>query len=408
MQPVADLSIFMPTYNHARYLRRALDAILSQSVQPKEFIVIDDCSTDETPAILEQYARNHALLQVYRNERNQGVNATARRALDMATSAYVYFPASDDYVLPGFIEKTVAILDRYPEAGLGYSYFSIRNELTGEIAINASLLCDKPTYFSPEKVEEKAARRGIAGHTAILKREFVFAAGGYLPDLEWHSDWFLSLVVAFRHGICHVPEALALLSTMPGTYSTGAREPERQKRVLNALLDRLLSPQYRDIGPAIQRSGCMAHFGTALIQAAAERPDAWRPEILGFLHCLERAKYEQLAGDADPRVRKLAEHFLGSRASAVVTLPKWQIRERDEQIEQQSAYIKQLEDQCSKQHQVVVELCERIQNLDSSLEKANHHIAHLEGTLFFRVRAFLARCKRAALRLLRPARTTGS
>ena len=397
MKPVADLSVIMPTFNHARYLRRALDAILAQSMRPKEIIVIDDCSSDETPAILAEYQRQDAIVQVLRNEPNRGVNASVRRGLERATGGYVFFPGSDDQILPGFIEKSMELLGRHPEARLCCSHHSTLDGITGEIRDNPSHWCDEPRYFSAGEAEGLLGNGGIAGHTAIFKRSAVDAAGVYLPDLEWHADLFLGHVIAFRHGLCHVPEMLALLTVMPGTYSTTAERNERQMLVLNALLDRLLSRDYADVAPAFRRSGCLGALGPSLLRAAATRPDAWSKDVLGLLNCLLFADYDELKADADPAVRDLAALFLG---------PFKQDARRGfiQLIEHRDACIKKLERQCAEQHKVVLELCERIQGLDSTVEKANQQIANMQSSWFWKVRSLLVRCKRAIVGVFRPAK----
>ena len=397
MNPVADLSVVMPTFNHARYLRRALDAILSQSVRPKELIVVDDCSTDDTPAILAEYAQRDSLVRVYRNESNRGVNATVHRGLDLANGTFVYFCASDDEILPDFIAKSMDLLQRNPEAGLCSSYHSTRDGLTGVVSENPSQWCDQPHYFSPTAVEDILANGAIAGHTAIYRRSAVLAAGGYLPDLEWHSDMFLSKVVAFRHGMCHVPEKLALLTVMPGTYSDGSGRKAEQTRVLNALIDRLLSPAYADVAPAFRRSGCLGFIGLPLIRSTATRSDVWSPNVLALINCLTFAQYEDLKTDTDPAVRQLANLFLG---------PFKQEAKRGwiHEVERRDTRIKQLEVQTAEQHKVVMELCERIQVLDSTIEMAQDQIRRMQSSIFWKMRTMLTRCKSAIVGLIRPSK----
>ncbi len=393
MKPVADFSVLMPTYNHARYLRRALDAILAQSVQPREIIIVDDCSTDETPAILAEYVAKFPIVHVLRNARNAGVNASVRRSLAKASSSYVFFAASDDQILPGFIEKSMDVLVRHSHAGLCCSYHSTLDGISGEVRENPSRWCDRPRYFSPGEVEELLASGGIAGHTAVLKREAVEAAGGYRPELEWHADLFLSQVVAFRHGLCHIPESLALLTVMPGTYSASPQKDSRQASVMCALLDLLKSPEHADVAPSFRRSGCLASFGPPLFRAAAARPDVWTPAILSLINCFAFAQYEAWSGDPDQAIRELATFFLSIQRDVRRALGR-EMKALDTRIREQDAFT-------ANQHRVIVELSERIQVLDSTIEKANHKLAWMKAIRLSKVRAFFARCKRAMVGLFK-------
>ena len=66
------ISIALATYNGEKYLREQLDSILKQTVQDFELIVCDDCSTDSTKAILNEYAENDSRIKVFFNEKNLG------------------------------------------------------------------------------------------------------------------------------------------------------------------------------------------------------------------------------------------------------------------------------------------------------------------------------------------------
>ena len=112
------LSVVLPNYNHAEYLPRALDALLSQGRPPDEIIVVDDCSTDGSRDIIARYAARHPSIRLLPNETNVGVIPTLSRGLGETRGQFVYFGAADDFVLPGFFEAAISTLQSYPQAGL--------------------------------------------------------------------------------------------------------------------------------------------------------------------------------------------------------------------------------------------------------------------------------------------------
>jgi glycosyltransferase involved in cell wall biosynthesis len=114
----ADLSVVMANRNHARYLPRALDAVLSQSLRPREVIIFDDDSRDDSVPILKDFARRFPCVKIVRNEQHLGVTASYNRGFALATGTYILPAAADDYVLPGFVEKAMSLFERYPQAGL--------------------------------------------------------------------------------------------------------------------------------------------------------------------------------------------------------------------------------------------------------------------------------------------------
>jgi hypothetical protein len=83
--PQKTLSVVISNYNHARYLPVALQAVLSQSCRPMEVIVIDDCSTDNSVEVIEEFVRRDPIIRLYRNEQNQGVIFSTNRGLGLAT-----------------------------------------------------------------------------------------------------------------------------------------------------------------------------------------------------------------------------------------------------------------------------------------------------------------------------------
>jgi glycosyltransferase involved in cell wall biosynthesis len=310
----ADLSVVLPNYNHAHFLPRALGALLSQSILPREIIVVDDGSTDDSAGVVEEFGRQSPLVRLVRNERNRGCVASVDRGVRLAVGKYLFLPAADDYVLPGFIEKLTGLLDQYPRAGLACGLLSTVDEITGRVRPNPTAWSTGPAYLSPEEFTRRVGATSIAGHSTIWRRAAFDEVGGYLPDLQLHSDWFASLVIAFRNGIGHVPEPLALMTVHPGSYSASAsRDDGRMRQVHAALLDRLTSERFRDVAPAFASSGVMALLGPNLVRAAAARPDRWGPLVLSLVAGLPWKDYEEVLEDDDPDARELAAVLLGPR-----------------------------------------------------------------------------------------------
>lgn len=309
--PTADLSVVMPNYNHARYLPRALDAIFAQSVQPREVLVLDDASTDDSVSVIDGYARRFPHLRLVRNEKNLGVVRTMNRGAQLAVGRFLGFPAADDFVLPGFYEKTVAVFERHPQAGLCCAYDSFQFGDAGEVQPNPSgWPADRADYYPPDEVA-RLLRHTIPGHSGIFRRDALEAAGWFDPNLAWYCDWFVNLTLAFRHGACHVPEPLAVRVLLPENYSAAAKPGEKHRAVLRAFLDKITAPDHADVAPLFRRNGAACYFGPDLVRAAATRPDCWTPAVLSFLNGLSPDQYQELLADADPTVRDLAGFFLG-------------------------------------------------------------------------------------------------
>jgi len=181
-------------------------------------------------------------------------------------------------VLPGFFEKCVRELERHPQAGLCWTdpchfFVSGGPQYSRRTALSAA-----PAYFSPEELAEawRSGRLTAPMHAApaLLRRQVYLAAGGLLPALRWYSDFFVTLVMVYRTGMCYIPEALTSTRVQEQSYSrTGSAQKDAQREVLTKLLDLLLTPPYRDVVTRVHASGVLSYFGSPIYTLAADKPE---------------------------------------------------------------------------------------------------------------------------------------
>ena len=111
------VSIIIPVYNSSAYLEDALRSALEQDYENKEIIVVDDGSTDSTPAILKSFeAKITILTQIH-----AGPGAARNRALKHARGTYIAFLDADDFWVPGKLRLQIEYLEPRPEVGVVYS-----------------------------------------------------------------------------------------------------------------------------------------------------------------------------------------------------------------------------------------------------------------------------------------------
>src|SRR2546423_6687976 len=103
------VSVLMPVYDVAKYLREAIDSILGQTFTDFEFIIIDDASTDRSAEIINSY--NDPRIRFIQNEKNVGLIATLNRGLDLAYGEYLARMDQDDVSLPERLAKQVAFME---------------------------------------------------------------------------------------------------------------------------------------------------------------------------------------------------------------------------------------------------------------------------------------------------------
>ena len=109
---VPKISVIVPVYNSAAFLRPCVDSILAQTFSDLEILLIDDGSSDESPALCDAYAaQDPRVISVHQT--NSGAAAARNHGLELATGTYIAFVDSDDYIDPDMYEKMMSINAEY-------------------------------------------------------------------------------------------------------------------------------------------------------------------------------------------------------------------------------------------------------------------------------------------------------
>ena len=275
------ISVIIPNYNHGKFLPALLDRLLAQSVQPAEIVVVDDGSTDNSMEVLNAYRARTPLLRVFCHETNRGVTETCNRCIRETTTDYFMGIAADDIPFPGFIEKGCECAARYPNAGICMSLPCSVNEETGERHIDDLGWSPTLRFFAPDEVADILGGHHIPTAGSVVRKGPFLDAGGFMAPHRWHSDWFYALVVAFRHGLCYLPEPLTGNRVCKGSYSrSGRRNRADQVEVCRALLRSACAEKFRDVLPLLIRSRAYLHLEQEALEAIATAPDLCRTEAL--------------------------------------------------------------------------------------------------------------------------------
>ena len=121
------ITIVIPVYNVENYLRQCLDSVINQTYKNLEIICVDDCSTDNSPQILQEYAQKDDRIKLIFNEKNSGPGLSRNKGIEIATGDYIHFLDSDDWMEPDAYEKLTGIINKNPEIDVlqfGLRYFS--------------------------------------------------------------------------------------------------------------------------------------------------------------------------------------------------------------------------------------------------------------------------------------------
>ena len=129
------ISVIMSVYNGEKYLVQAIDSILNQTYQNFEFIIIDDCSTDNSSHILQEYAKKDSRIKIIKKEKNIGIKGFIENlnlGISIAKGKYIARMDADDISLPERFQKQVNFLEKNSDFSLCFSNAKILQENNAE------------------------------------------------------------------------------------------------------------------------------------------------------------------------------------------------------------------------------------------------------------------------------------
>jgi hypothetical protein len=206
------VSVVMTAFNGERFLRQAVDSILSQTFRDFEFIIIDDGSTDATASILYSYAGIDRRVQVYQQE-NRGLVDSLNRGCGLAQGKYIAIMDHDDIALPYRLERQVAYMERHPQIVV----------LGGGFEMIDASGCRLSTFVQPSTdpdIRNTLRQTGGFQHsTVVMRREAFSAVKGYRKPFRCNADHDLSFRLLESYQGANLPEVLVCYRIHSGQVS---------------------------------------------------------------------------------------------------------------------------------------------------------------------------------------------
>jgi len=179
------VSVVMPAYNAEKFVKAAVDSVLSQTYENLELLIIDDCSTDNTYNLLENIAMTDARIKLFKNEQNLGVANTRNRGFELADGEYVALIDSDDIWRREKLEKQISVIEGQ-KADLVYCSYAFINEKGQSM---------NKEYIVPEKTDfESLLRENVIGCSTVLISKNIYRKYRFLTDY-YHEDYVLWLSI---------------------------------------------------------------------------------------------------------------------------------------------------------------------------------------------------------------------
>jgi glycosyltransferase involved in cell wall biosynthesis len=232
-EPFNSVSVIIPVYKGARFIRGTLDSILAQTVRPSEVLVIDDESPDDSGTIAEAFGPPVRVVKT----KNGGASAARNLGASEAKSNWLAFCDQDDLWHASKLEKQLRLANDFPEV---HCVLTDYTEITDGVIAGRSHFSYAPTDFWNKEDHESGfvVRKPITGKlssfqpgitsTPIVKREFFLSSGGFDLNVEWGAEdtcFHFRCLSAVPFGV--VPEILMYYNRHS---DAGSADPIKQLR----------------------------------------------------------------------------------------------------------------------------------------------------------------------------------
>lgn len=206
------ISIVLPVYNGAKYLRESIDSVLAQTYTNWELLIVDDCSRDETPAIAQEYAQKDSRIRYYRNEENLRLPRNLNKGFSLTRGDFLTWTSDDNRFHPNALQRMLEVLKAHPTAQFTFASFRVIDANDSEIEF---------------RLVNKEFRKRMVGYNCIgacflYTRKAYQEVGDYDPTLTLVEDFDYWQRILIKFDMVPIQEVLydyrlhdgALTSTM--------------------------------------------------------------------------------------------------------------------------------------------------------------------------------------------------
>ncbi|PJA86620.1 MAG: hypothetical protein CO141_03860 [Candidatus Moranbacteria bacterium CG_4_9_14_3_um_filter_42_9] len=278
------ISVIVPVYNHAKFIGDTIESVISQTFQNWELLIVDDCSTDKSWEIIQEYEKKDSRIKAFRNEMNKGLIPNWKFLIDTSKGEYLAFLEGDDVFCKENLAEKMLIFEKFPDLGMVYCNFKVIDD-DGSILIRnfykklgtvtyqnkiispAEYLCSRMTPFST--------------YSQIMIRRAVIEVSGYprsfAPDEKVFlpSDWDFNFLVSTKNRVHFVNDIL--LKYRKHSNNSSAATPKVAEH-LSMILDSYEKEFSKE--QAVQAAikymrGKLCYFKIIFYLENAQKKDAW-------------------------------------------------------------------------------------------------------------------------------------
>lgn len=257
------VSVVMCTYNGGLYVQEQLASIFTQTYPIHELLIYDDCSTDNTVALIEEMSTKYPCIRLVKNEKNLGFNRNFEQALRAASGDIIAPCDQDDIWLPDKLKVMIAAWDdNHP---LIYCHSLAFHGTPPSIPEVNKVF----NYYKGKDPRKIFMRNFVSGHAMLIRKSFLPLVLPFKEGVTY--DWWMAVVASYNGGVQYVEQAL-VLHRVHGNNVTHVLNLTKEQQVLHE--KKILKPHLKGFidarGIPHQHKALLKRFSELLEQSEAK------------------------------------------------------------------------------------------------------------------------------------------
>lgn len=204
------VSVIIPNYHHARYLKERIDSVLEQTYRDFEVIILDDCSPDDSREIIETYRTREKIAHIVYNEHNSGSTFVQwQKGFDLAQGEYIWIAESDDFADLEFLSSCVEQLESDPSCTLAYTESRLVDAKSRPMKKRMKGAYSKGSPCDMWEGDDFVLRNMLRCNTIYNASMVVFRKAAIPADKTYmqfrlNGDWLFWVKIALQGKVAHI------------------------------------------------------------------------------------------------------------------------------------------------------------------------------------------------------------
>jgi glycosyltransferase involved in cell wall biosynthesis len=308
------VSVIVPVYNHEKFIGETIKGVISQTFQNWELLIVDDCSTDKSWEIIQEYIKKDSRIKAFRNETNRGLIPNWKFLIENSSGDYLAFLEGDDLFYHDNLEKKINVFKRFSDLGMVYCNFNVIDK-DGSVLIGDYRSFQKIKVFRNQPISPSAYLSSkyhlINSYGQIMVKRSVVEMVGYPRTLDpsakvfLPSDWDFNFRISTKNNIYYVEDVLFGYRRHANNNSYDAVKAYAHISLLLNEYEKVFSDNHAILKAIRYKRGRYIYTKIIYFLETKNKPMAWR-EFFAYVNSLQILSVV----DIDLNIKLLIRMFL--------------------------------------------------------------------------------------------------